>query len=110
MNKISNIFGNGDSVYGLNDGLEPLSAGETPKPYTTAITLSATPTGWRIPSYPTWALNNTGYGSKFCHDRKIIMFEELTDFGIASIPIPVYTPAPLWKPEGDYDKHYWGSF
>lgn len=28
----------------------------------------------------------------------------------ANVPVPVYTPAPLWRPHGDYDKHYWGSF
>jgi rhamnogalacturonan hydrolase len=78
VNKISNIFGNGDDVYGLNDGLEKLSAGEIPKPYTTAITLSKTPTGWTIPSFPTWALNNTGYGSNLCHDKEIVMVEPLT--------------------------------
>lgn len=30
---------------------------------------------------------------------------------LAASPIPVYTPAPLWRAGGvDYDLHYWGSF
>lgn len=33
-----------------------------------------------------------------------------TNWMEATDPIPVYTPAPLWKPGGEYDKHYWGSF
>ncbi|AEO66493.1 glycoside hydrolase family 28 protein [Thermothielavioides terrestris NRRL 8126] len=90
VNKISNVFGTGDDSYGPGNGIRALAPGEAPAPYTSTITVTASPTNWVAPPSPTWAVPNTGYGT--------------------NIPIPVYTPAPLWKPSGDYDKHYWGSF
>ncbi|KAH7171700.1 pectin lyase fold/virulence factor [Fusarium sp. MPI-SDFR-AT-0072] len=90
INKISNIFGHGDNSYGQANGIKSLSSGQAPTAYTSTYTVTATPTGWTAPSFPTWAAASTGYGT--------------------DVPIPVYTPAALWKPEGDYDKHYWGSF
>ncbi|KAK1855475.1 murein transglycosylase [Colletotrichum chrysophilum] len=88
VNKISNIFGNSDNSYGVGDGIKSLTSKQFPTAYTSTYTISTTPTGWAIPPSPTWAAASTGYGT--------------------DVPIPVYTPAPLWKPEGDYDKHYWG--
>ncbi|THV50658.1 hypothetical protein BGAL_0141g00070 [Botrytis galanthina] len=92
VNHISNIFGQGDNIYGTNDGLVSLGAGENPKikTYTSTYTITSAPTGWATPTWPSWAVPTTGYGT--------------------AVPIPVYTPAPLWKPQGDYDKHYWGTF
>ncbi|KAF4834847.1 Rhamnogalacturonase A [Colletotrichum tropicale] len=90
VNKINNIFGNGDNSYGVGDGIKPLTSKQSPTAYTSTYTISTTPTGWAVPPSPTWAAATTAYGT--------------------DVPIPVYTPAPLWKPEGDYDKHYWGSF
>ncbi|KAF5665594.1 murein transglycosylase [Fusarium circinatum] len=90
VNKISNIFGHGDNSYGQSDGIKSLSSGQAPTAYTSTYTVTATPTRWKAPSLPTWAAASTGYGT--------------------DVPIPVYTPAALWKPSGDYDKHYWGSF
>ncbi|GFN18212.1 putative rhamnogalacturonase [Aspergillus tubingensis] len=91
VNKISNIFGTGDDSYGENDGIETLQSGESPYTYTSTYTITASPTNWQAPSTPTWALPSTGYGT--------------------ASPIPVYTPAPLWRPGGiDYNLHYWGSF
>ncbi|TGO44810.1 hypothetical protein BCON_0459g00040 [Botryotinia convoluta] len=92
VNHISNIFGQGDNVYGTNDGLVSLGAGENPKAktYTSTYTITSAPTGWATPAWPSWAVPTTGYGT--------------------AVPIPVYTPAPLWKPQWDYDKHYWGTF
>ncbi|KAI8180782.1 Rhamnogalacturonase A [Colletotrichum sp. SAR 10_86] len=90
VNKISNIFGNSDNSYGVEDGIKSLTSKQSPTAYTSTYTISTTPTGWAIPPSPTWAAASTGYGT--------------------DVPIPVYTPTPLWKPEGDYDKHYWGSF
>ncbi|GAQ39913.1 endo-rhamnogalacturonase F [Aspergillus niger] len=91
VNKISNIFGTGDDSYGENDGIETLQSGESPYTYTSTYTITASPTNWQAPSTPTWALSSTGYGT--------------------ASPIPVYTPAPLWRPGGiDYNLHYWGSF
>ncbi|CAG8205748.1 unnamed protein product [Penicillium salamii] len=91
LNKISNIFGTGDNSYGSNDGIKSLDKGESPSPYTSTYTITASPTNWQAPSTPTWAVPSTGYGT--------------------ASPIPVYSPAPLWRPGGvDYDLHYWGSF
>ncbi|KAF4628371.1 hypothetical protein G7Y89_g9786 [Cudoniella acicularis] len=90
VNQISNVYGSGDDVYGPNDGIQVLEAGATPTAYTTSYTITTPPSGWTEPPSPAWAAPSTGYGT--------------TD------PIPVYTPAPLWKPQGEYDKHYWGSF
>ncbi|KAL4779967.1 endo-rhamnogalacturonase F [Aspergillus varians] len=91
VNKISNIFGTGDDSYGPNDGLVSLGPGETAQPYTSTYTITASPTGWVAPTSPSWAVPSTGYGT--------------------ASPIPVYTPAPLWRAGGvDYDLHYWGSF
>ncbi|KAI8241369.1 Rhamnogalacturonase A [Colletotrichum sp. SAR 10_96] len=83
VNKISNIFGNSDNSYGVGDGIKSLTSKQSPTAYTSTYTISTTPTGWAIPPSPTWAAASTGYGT--------------------DVPIPVYTPAPLWKPEGDYD-------
>ncbi|RMD39628.1 hypothetical protein DV735_g5506, partial [Chaetothyriales sp. CBS 134920] len=90
VNKISNFFGTGDNSYGTGNGIKSLGANASPTTYTSTYTITASPTGWTAPPSPTWAAPSTGYGT--------------------DIPIPVYTPAALWKPEGDYDKHYWGSF
>ncbi|KAJ5751910.1 CAZyme family GH28 [Penicillium odoratum] len=91
VNKISNIFGIGDDSYGSNDGIKSLGQGESPSAYTSTYTVTASPTNWEAPTTPTWALPSTGYGT--------------------ASPIPVYSPAPLWRPGGvDYDLHYWGSF
>ncbi|WYZ46573.1 hypothetical protein EsH8_IX_000798 [Colletotrichum jinshuiense] len=90
VNKISNIFGTGDNSYGTGNGIQSLAPKGSPTPYTSTYTVTASPTSWTAPPSPTWAVPNTGYGT--------------------DVPIPVYTPAPLWKPEGDYEKHYWGSF
>ncbi|CAG7916521.1 unnamed protein product [Penicillium olsonii] len=91
LNKISNIFGTGDDSYGSNDGIKSLGDGESPSPYTSTYTITASPTNWQAPTTPTWAVPSTGYGT--------------------ASPIPVYSPAPLWRPGGvDYDLHYWGSF
>ncbi|KAJ5771045.1 uncharacterized protein N7511_003096 [Penicillium nucicola] len=91
VNKISNIFGTGDNSYGSQNGIAPLKSGQSPSAYTSTYTITASPTGWKAPSTPTWAVPSTGYGT--------------------ASPIPVYSPAPLWRPGGvDYDLHYWGSF
>ncbi|EED19646.1 rhamnogalacturonase, putative [Talaromyces stipitatus ATCC 10500] len=91
LNQISNVFGHGDDSYGPNDGIPSLNPGETPYAYTSTYTITASPTSWQAPTTPKWAVPSTGYGT--------------------ASPIPVYTPAPLWKPGGvDYDLHYWGSF
>ncbi|KAJ5912397.1 CAZyme family GH28 [Penicillium tannophilum] len=91
VNKISNIFGTGDDSYGSSDGIRSLSQGESPSSYTSTYTITASPTNWQAPTTPTWALPSTGYGT--------------------ASHIPVYSPAPLWRPGGvDYDLHYWGSF
>ncbi|KAN0108708.1 glycoside hydrolase family 28 protein [Hyaloscypha variabilis] len=90
VNQIQNIYGDGDDSYGTDNGIEVLAPGAKPMAYTTSYTITAAPAGWTDPPSPAWAAPSTGYGT--------------TD------PIPVYTPAPLWKPQGDYDKHYWGSF
>ncbi|CAI7647191.1 unnamed protein product [Penicillium viridicatum] len=91
VNKISNIFGTGDDNYGPSNGIKSLGAGELPSPYSSTYTITASPTGWKTPATPTWAVPSTGYGT--------------------ASPIPVYSPAPLWRPGGvDYDLHYWGSF
>ncbi|KGO75442.1 Glycoside hydrolase, family 28 [Penicillium italicum] len=90
VNKISNIFGTGDNSYGPSNGIKSLGVGESPSPYSSTYTITATPTGWKAPATPTWAVPSTGYGT--------------------ASPIPVYSPAPLWRPGGvDYDLHYWGS-
>ncbi|KOS41525.1 hypothetical protein ACN38_g7604 [Penicillium nordicum] len=91
VNKISNIFGTADHSYGSSNGIKSLGAGESPSPYSSTYTITASPTGWKAPATPTWAVPSTGYGT--------------------ASPIPVYSPAPLWRPGGvDYDLHYWGSF
>ncbi|KAJ4168771.1 hypothetical protein NW754_010699 [Fusarium falciforme] len=90
VNKISNVYGHSDDSYGEADRIKSLASGQSPTPYTSTYTVTATPSGWTAPSFPTWAAASTGYGT--------------------DVPIPVYTPAALWKPNGDYEKHYWGSF
>ncbi|KAI9041361.1 putative rhamnogalacturonase [Aspergillus affinis] len=90
-NKISNIYGTGDDSYNKDNGIKSWSPTTTPQAYTSTYTITASPTGWTAPSSPTWAAPSTGYGT--------------------DVPIPVYTPKPLWRPNGvDYDLHYWGSF
>lgn len=66
VNQISNVFGYGDDSYGPNNGLVSLAATGTPAPYTSTYTVTASPTSWVAPSFPTWALPNTGYGSRSC--------------------------------------------
>ncbi|KAJ5885493.1 hypothetical protein N7495_010003, partial [Penicillium taxi] len=91
INKISNVFGQGDDSYGSNNGIATLASGQDPYTYTRSYTITSSPNGWTAPSSPTWAAPSTGYGT--------------------ASPIPVYTPAALWRPGGiDYDLHYWGSF
>ncbi|CEJ61946.1 Putative Glycoside hydrolase family 28 protein [Penicillium brasilianum] len=91
VNKINNIFGSGDDSYGTNNGIKTLKATESPYTYTSTYTVTATPSNWKAPSTPTWAAPSTGYGT--------------------STPIPVYSPAVLWRPGAvDYELHYWGSF
>ncbi|KAJ5739720.1 CAZyme family GH28 [Penicillium manginii] len=91
VNKINNVFGIGDDSYGANNGIKSLSGTESPSTYTSSYTVTATPTNWEAPTTPSWAAPSTGYGT--------------------STPIPVYQPAPLWRPGGiDYDLHYWGTF
>ncbi|KAJ6134255.1 hypothetical protein N7523_000577 [Penicillium sp. IBT 18751x] len=91
VNKISNIFGTGDDSYGSDTRIASLEAGQSPYPYTSTYTVTATPANWQAPTTPTWAAPSTGYGT--------------------ASPIPVYSPAPLWRAGGvDYDLHYWGSF
>lgn len=119
VNKISNIYGYGDDVYGPNDGLGILPAGTTDAntlpTFTSAYTITASPTGWVAPAFPTWAVASTGYGSMFLqmnilYFHIIARYRNILTFFIAAIPIPVYTPTALWKPQGDYNKHYWGTF
>lgn len=112
VNHISNVFGKGDNSYGTNDGIPSLSAGQAPYTYTSAYTITASPTSWKAPSTPTWAVASTGYGSKFLLSfLGRFTFDADLLLRIAASPIPVYTPAPLWRPGGvDYDLHYWGSF
>ncbi|KAF4905515.1 putative rhamnogalacturonase A [Colletotrichum viniferum] len=64
VNKISNIFGNGDNSYGAGDGIGSLTSKQSPTAYTSTYTISTTPTGWAAPPLPTWAAASTGYGSK----------------------------------------------
>lgn len=64
INKISNIFGAGDNNYGPNNGIVSLANLESPSPYTSSYTVTATPTNWQPPTTPTWAAPSTGYGSK----------------------------------------------
>ncbi|BDD59036.1 hypothetical protein MAP00_004272 [Monascus purpureus] len=91
VNKISNVFGTGDDSYGPNDGIVSLAPNESPHAYTSTYSITASPTNWQVPTIPAWAAPSTGYDT--------------------SSPIPVYTPAPLWRPgRVDYNLHYWGSF
>ncbi|KAJ5313750.1 uncharacterized protein N7443_000634 [Penicillium atrosanguineum] len=91
VNKISNVFGTGDDSYGPNDGIASLQPGQSLYTYTSTYAVTATPANWQLPTTPTWAAPSTGYGT--------------------ASPIPVYSPAPLWRAGGvDYDLHYWGSF
>ncbi|KAB8230004.1 putative rhamnogalacturonase [Aspergillus alliaceus] len=54
-------------------------------------TVAAKPTGWVEPALPSWAMVSTGYGT--------------------GSPISVYTPVPLWRPNGvGYDLYYWRRF
>jgi rhamnogalacturonan hydrolase len=64
VNRISNIYGTGDDVYGPNDGIEVLEAGATPTTYTSAYTITTPPADWTEPPAPAWAAPSTGYGSK----------------------------------------------
>lgn len=109
VNKINNVFGIGDDSYGPNDGISSLSPGETPHTYTSTYTITASPTNWVAPTFPTWAAPSTGYGSMFF--PLSLSAVNLTWTLTAASPIPVYTPAALWRPGGvDYDLHYWGTF
>ena len=43
--------------------------------------------------------------------RIVLVIFYIANLSTAASPIPVYTPAPLWRPGGiDYNLHYWGSF
>ncbi|KAF4624554.1 hypothetical protein G7Y89_g13617 [Cudoniella acicularis] len=81
INHINNFYGVGDDVYGPNNGLKILEPGATPTTYTSAYTITASPTGWVQPTAPAWAAGSTGWGT--------------------TEPIPVYTPKALWKPQGE---------
>lgn len=114
VNKINNIYGYGDDVYGPNDGLGVPPSGTTDvtlSTFTSSYTISASPTGWVEPAFPTWAVASTGYGSMLNPNGSLLdeIYFANTSFA-AAVPIPVYTPAALWMPQGDYDKHYWGTF
>lgn len=63
VNKINNIYGYGDDVYGLNDGLGVPPGGTALPTFTSSYTITASPTGWKEPAFPTWAVASTGYGS-----------------------------------------------
>jgi hypothetical protein len=53
INKINNVYSNGDDVYGFNDGLKTLESGATPTTYTTGMpTVTAVPAGWTDPPFP----------------------------------------------------------
>lgn len=73
VNKIQNIYGKGDDVYGANDGLKTLPAAGAPTAYSSAYTITQAPSGWTTPAYPTWAVPTTGYGSK-CENESWICF------------------------------------
>ena len=64
VNHVNNIFGHGDNSYGDNNGIKTLASGQTPTSYTSTYTITASPTSWAAPAFPTWAVANTGYGSK----------------------------------------------
>lgn len=68
INRISNFYGNGDDVYGPNNGLKSLTPTQTPIPYSSAYTITASPTGWVKPPEPTWIAASTGWGSKYCYN------------------------------------------
>ncbi|KAG4440756.1 hypothetical protein IFR05_003743 [Cadophora sp. M221] len=68
VNQCKNVYGSGYCV-GKSIGL-PLAT------FTTSVTSTAAPAGFTAPAKPAWAV--AGYGT--------------------NIPIPVYTPAALWKP------------
>jgi rhamnogalacturonan hydrolase len=66
INKISNIFGTADSVYGPNDGIKTLAAGATPTTYTSSYTITTPPVaGWTVPPDPSWIAPSSAWGSKF---------------------------------------------
>ena len=69
VNKINNIYGHGDDVYGLNNGLGVVPSGVTTvaalPTFTSTHTITTSPTGWVEPAFPTWAVTSTGYGSMF---------------------------------------------
>jgi rhamnogalacturonan hydrolase len=64
INRIQNIYGGGDNVWGANNGIKTLTAGASPTPYTTSYIITAPPAGWTDPPYPAWAAPSTGYGCK----------------------------------------------
>lgn len=107
VDQISNAFATPDNG---NDSsgditIPTLTEGEEPTAYTSLITLTTPPPGWTVSNWPAWVATSTGYGSKAF---RVGVFEWSTDLSPAASPIPVYTPAPLWRPHGDYDRHYWG--
>jgi hypothetical protein len=108
VNTINNVFGSGDDNYGANDGIQTLNDTESPYTYTSTYTVTETPSNWQAPGTPTWAAPSTGYGSKF---EIWPTMRKSSNGPAASTPIPVYEPAPLWRPGSvDYELHYWGSF
>jgi rhamnogalacturonan hydrolase len=66
VNKINNIYGTGegDYLYGPNDGLKTLAPGADPTTYTSTYMITTAPSGWTDPPFPAWAAPSTGYGSK----------------------------------------------
>lgn len=68
INQCKNVYGSGYCA-GKSTGL-PLAT------FTTSVTSTAAPAGFTAPASPAWGV--AGYGT--------------------NIPIPVYTPAALWKP------------
>jgi hypothetical protein len=74
VNHVNNIYGKGDDVYGPNDGLGLVPIGATALPiFTSSYTITATPTGWAEPAFPTWAVANTGYGSMLLDSLKSVL-------------------------------------
>lgn len=71
VNKIQNIYGKDDDVYGANDRLKTVPAAGTPTAYSSAYTITQAPSGWTIPAYPVWAVPTTGYGSECQNESRI---------------------------------------
>ncbi|ESZ98095.1 endo-rhamnogalacturonase F [Sclerotinia borealis F-4128] len=64
-NHISNVFGEGDDVYGVNNGLRVVSEGGDVRTetFTSTVTVTRGPVEWASPTWPSWAVPTTGYRS-----------------------------------------------